>query len=439
MMDEAPSTSNSLPPFLAKTYEMVDDRSTNSLVSWSQKNNSFIVQNPTEFAGVLLPKFFKHSNFSSFIRQLNTYVIVLVVWFLAMALIDFGHAKIILSMLAYRFRLQGFRKVDPEQWEFANEDFVRGQPQLLQNIHRRKPVHSHSTPNVATLPPLTEMEKKGYEDDIERAKGDKESLQLELQRRKEEQQGLQMKMRALTERVQNMEQSHINLLSSLARTQHEPAVALDLIPQTEAHDRKRRFPGNSFFYDERSMEDNQGVSSQISSMEHIDVDSLLTLNIEVLEQLDSSLMLWEKIVLDAREGLAQMYSPLELDESTNCAPSPTISYTRLNIDVESRTSGIDMNSEPNSAVVPVDQPPIEEQAVGTSNTARAGDNDVFWEQFLTENPGSNDSSESQTRRKDEEGKRNEQKPVDRRMYLWNVRSVNNLAEQLGHLTSAEKT
>ncbi|XP_075487047.1 heat stress transcription factor A-4c-like isoform X2 [Primulina tabacum] len=406
MMDEAPSTSNSLPPFLAKTYEMVDDRSTNSLVSWSQKNNSFIVQNPTEFAGVLLPKFFKHSNFSSFIRQLNTY---------------------------------GFRKVDPEQWEFANEDFVRGQPQLLQNIHRRKPVHSHSTPNVATLPPLTEMEKKGYEDDIERAKGDKESLQLELQRRKEEQQGLQMKMRALTERVQNMEQSHINLLSSLARTQHEPAVALDLIPQTEAHDRKRRFPGNSFFYDERSMEDNQGVSSQISSMEHIDVDSLLTLNIEVLEQLDSSLMLWEKIVLDAREGLAQMYSPLELDESTNCAPSPTISYTRLNIDVESRTSGIDMNSEPNSAVVPVDQPPIEEQAVGTSNTARAGDNDVFWEQFLTENPGSNDSSESQTRRKDEEGKRNEQKPVDRRMYLWNVRSVNNLAEQLGHLTSAEKT
>ncbi|XP_073025708.1 heat stress transcription factor A-4c-like isoform X2 [Primulina eburnea] len=406
MMDEAPSTSNSLPPFLAKTYEMVDDPSTDSLVSWSQKNNSFIVQNPTEFAGVLLPKFFKHSNFSSFIRQLNTY---------------------------------GFRKVDPEQWEFANEDFVRGQPQLLQNIHRRKPVHSHSTPNVATLPPLTEMERKGYEDDIERAKGDKESLQLELQRRKEEQQGLQVKMRALTERVQNMEQSHINLLSSLARTLHEPAVALDLIPQTEAHDRKRRFPGNSFFYDARSMEDNQAVSSQISSMEHIDVDSLLTLNIEVLEQLDSSLMLWEKIVLDAREGLAQIYSPLELNESTNCAPSPTISYTRLNIDVESRTSGIDMNSEPNSAVVPEDQPAIEEQAVGTSNTARAGVNDVFWEQFLTENPGSNDSSESQTRRKDEEGKRNEQKPVDRRMYLWNIRSVNNLAEQLGHLTSAEKT
>lgn len=406
MMDEAPSTSNSLPPFLAKTYEMVDDPSTDSLVSWSQNNKSFIVQNPPEFAGVLLPKFFKHSNFSSFIRQLNTY---------------------------------GFRKVDPEQWEFANEDFVRGQPHLLQNIHRRKPVHSHSTPNVATLPPLTEMERKGYKDDIERAKGDKESLQLELQRRKEEQQGLQVKMRALTERVQNMERSHRNLLSSLARTLHEPAVALDLMPQTEAHDKKRRFPGNSFFYDERSMEDNQGVPSQISSTEHLDVNSLLTLNIEVLEQLDSSLMLWEKIVLDAREGLAQSYSLLELDESTNCAPSPSISYTRLNIDVEPRTSGIDMNSEPNPAVVPEELPPIEEHVVGTATIARAGVNDVFWEQFLTENPGSNDSSESQTRRKDEEGKRDEQKSVDRGMYLWNLRSVNNLAERLGHLTSAEKT
>ncbi|XP_073028666.1 heat stress transcription factor A-4c-like [Primulina eburnea] len=404
MMDEAPSTSNSLPPFLAKTYEMVDDPSTNSLVSWSQNNKSFVVPNPPEFARVLLPKFFKHSNFSSFIRQLNTY---------------------------------GFRKVDPEQWEFANEGFVRGQPLLLLNIHRRKPVHSHSTPNVSTFPLLTESERKGYEDDIERVKRDKESLQLELQRRKEEQQGLKVKMRALTERVQNMEQGHRNMLSSLARVLHEPAVALDLMPQTEVHDRKRRFPGNSFFPDERSTEDNQGVSSQISSMEHIDVNSLLTLNIEVLEQLDSSLMLWEKIALDAREGLAQSYSSLELDESTNCAPSPTISYTQLNVDVESRTSGIDMNSKPNS-VVPEEQPPIEEQAVGTATTARAGINDVFWEQFLTENPGSNDSSESRTKRKDE-GKRNEQKPVDRGTFWWNIRNVNNLVEQLGHLTSAEKT
>ena len=73
-MDEAQCNSNALAPFLAKTYEMVDDSSTNSIVSWSQSNRSFIVWDPPEFARLLLPKFFKHNNFSSFIRQLNTYV-----------------------------------------------------------------------------------------------------------------------------------------------------------------------------------------------------------------------------------------------------------------------------------------------------------------------------------------------------------------------------
>lgn len=65
---------SSLPPFLAKTYEMVDDASTDAIVSWSGSNKSFIVWKTPEFARDLLPKYFKHNNFSSFIRQLNTYV-----------------------------------------------------------------------------------------------------------------------------------------------------------------------------------------------------------------------------------------------------------------------------------------------------------------------------------------------------------------------------
>ncbi|KAH7571501.1 hypothetical protein JRO89_XS04G0063300 [Xanthoceras sorbifolium] len=76
MSSSSSANGNTLPPFLSKIYDLVEDPSTNDVVSWSAANNSFVVWKVAEFSRDLLPKYFKHSNFSSFVRQLNTYIIM---------------------------------------------------------------------------------------------------------------------------------------------------------------------------------------------------------------------------------------------------------------------------------------------------------------------------------------------------------------------------
>ncbi|XP_065870012.1 heat stress transcription factor B-2a [Euphorbia lathyris] len=92
-------------PFLTKTFQLVDDPAIDDVISWNDDGSSFVVWNPTVFARDLLPKYFKHNNFSSFVRQLNTY---------------------------------GFRKVVPDRWEFSNDFFRKGEKKLLLDIQRRK-------------------------------------------------------------------------------------------------------------------------------------------------------------------------------------------------------------------------------------------------------------------------------------------------------------
>ncbi|KAF1987052.1 hypothetical protein K402DRAFT_331524 [Aulographum hederae CBS 113979] len=58
--------------FIHKLYSMLEDQSIAHLISWTPSNDSFIVSPCNEFARVL-SSYFKHTNISSFVRQLNMY------------------------------------------------------------------------------------------------------------------------------------------------------------------------------------------------------------------------------------------------------------------------------------------------------------------------------------------------------------------------------
>ena len=63
------SQERSVPKFLKKVYHILEENRHNELLSWSNDGMALIIKRPTDFAKKVLPLYFKHNNFSSFIRQ----------------------------------------------------------------------------------------------------------------------------------------------------------------------------------------------------------------------------------------------------------------------------------------------------------------------------------------------------------------------------------
>lgn len=116
--DVGSSTSTGHNDFVRKLYQMLLEEKYIDVVRWTPPGTSFVVLNTNDFTKNILPIHFKHSNFASFVRQLNKY--------------DFHKVKIPNEeKKAYEY--------GDDAWEFQHPDFKRDDMEALENIRRKPP------------------------------------------------------------------------------------------------------------------------------------------------------------------------------------------------------------------------------------------------------------------------------------------------------------
>ncbi|KAI4300419.1 hypothetical protein L6164_033802 [Bauhinia variegata] len=192
---------NPVPPFLSKTFDLVDDPSLDPIISWSSTGGSFVVWDPMEFARLILPRNFKHNNLSSFVRQLNTY---------------------------------GFRKIDTDKWEFANEAFQRGKKHLLKNIQRRRSPQAQQVGSY--IGPFTEAGKPGVQVEVERLRKERGTLMREMVDLQQQQRRTVHHIGEVNQRLQSAEQRQKQMMSFLAKLFQNPAFLARLQQKKEQRD-----------------------------------------------------------------------------------------------------------------------------------------------------------------------------------------------------------
>lgn len=111
--------------------------------------------------------------------------------------------------------IQGFRKIDTDRWEFANEAFQRGKRHLLKNIQRRK--SSHSQQNGIYVGPSTEAGRPALEGEVERLRKEKTMIMQEVVELQQQQQGTFHHMESVNQRLQSAEQRQKQMVSFVAK------------------------------------------------------------------------------------------------------------------------------------------------------------------------------------------------------------------------------
>lgn len=322
---------------------------------------------------------------------------------------------------------------------------MKDQKHLLKNIHRRKPIHSHSQPQGSIDP-----ERTAFEEEIDKLTREKAALEGNLSGFKEQHSAAKVQLETLTQRIGSMEQRQEKLLSFVEKALQNPEFIGRLSHKLEsmdfsAYSKKRRLPQADD--DVQSIQDNVLVDK----FDICDQDFCNKLRLELSTSVSDVNLLshstqssnedgmmspqgrtngWPKELCDTGASLN-----LNMDSASSCKLGPmhsSIDEGDCNIacllNLTLASSPLDFNKSPeitDNNEVGNRAPPNEAQTLSSSSdvnkqaapTEKKRVNDVFWEQFLTERPGCSDTEEANSSYKagphDEQDERRSVKGVTR--------------------------
>uniref|UniRef100_A0A6N2MHK1 HSF-type DNA-binding domain-containing protein n=1 Tax=Salix viminalis TaxID=40686 RepID=A0A6N2MHK1_SALVM len=244
--------------------------------------------------------------------------------------------------------------------EFANEDFLKDQKHLLKNIHRRKPIHSHSN-----LQFFSGSDRAAYEEEIDKL----HVIKLNSRQRS----SAKLQVEDLTQRIDTMQQRQEKLLSFLEKAVQNLLLLNILLHMARRDDCLKLI-----------------TQCQLQKIVLSKITAVQGRSLICPERLTSK---WEP---STTFTAGELVSNEEGDGNISCQLNLTLASSALQVNKNpylARILGQEIAKPPESRaqLYPPPGDPNNNQAPASA-PARA--NDVFWEQFLTERPGSSENEEA---------------------------------------------